>query len=613
MWSAFRFDNTLRRTKEKNSTSLNIRFASRNIFNHNRNPLFIQRKWRKTILICITLLAASLYLVANVDFYILVQKKYEFFTNEFEFGETSIKDKVLGIEFPHFGFNVSRDIEAISKRQYESKNKQFTNYTAKFALLRIRPSKIEYLIWKPVDVLKSKVPGGGSEFETKYRYQSYDRHSRMSLAVVRHYWYPALLKLQNKLQYQQSVRIGNTNNKEPSIIIPLNLFSSAVDVWEPWIKQLSHAAGAQNNNNEENSIFFSYCIPHGYLYNATKYHSYLIPRYYTDPPNYFGHFGDGHFRYNFTGKYERHSQPRMLNLFEKFSWKNRTNKAIFRGSLTNPWRYELFKIFHDNQKFYQRNINLSDFNYATKYNLADYMDVSLTQNGKELQFDSLNEFNTYIINTPILHRVMPTKQLVSELFHVFKDNPDKYVNSLSLEQQMEKFKYVIHIDGWTCAARLPKYFTAGFVVIWLRDDKYTPQYQFIEDWYLNLKPYEHYVPVQWGNNDFRIKPQLDVTNENDLKEMEEIVSTMPSRFEKNIDALVEAIKYLQDNDDIAKQIALNARKFMKQQYTRKMINERIFDVFDHLPIRDANDDGIDHFLQNSPLAKDWKLSTFLHQ
>ena len=44
----------------------------------------------------------------------------------------------------------------------------------------------------------------------------------------------------------------------------------------------------------------------------------------------------------------------------------------------------------------------------------------------------------------------------------------------------------------------------------------------IVDWYLNLKPYEHYVHLQWGNNDFRIKPQLDVTNENDLKEIQEI-------------------------------------------------------------------------------------------
>ena len=70
---------------------------------------------------------------------------------------------------------------------------------------------------------------------------------------------------------------------------------------------------------------------------------------------------------------------------------------------------------------------------------------------------------------------------------------------------------------------------------------------------------------------------------------------------------------MQDNDDVAKQIAFNARKFMKQQYTRKMINERIFDVLDHLPIRDANDDGIDHFLHHSPLAKDWKFSTLLNQ
>ena len=56
-------------------------------------------------------------------------------------------------------------IEAVSKRQYDSKNKQFTNYTAKFALLRIRSSKIEYLIWKAVDVLKSTVSGSGSNLK----------------------------------------------------------------------------------------------------------------------------------------------------------------------------------------------------------------------------------------------------------------------------------------------------------------------------------------------------------------------------------------------------------------------------------------------------------------
>ena len=702
MLTAIPSSNIIRRTKEKvlikDSTSINIESSTKGTINRNQ-PLFTQPKWPKIMLLCITSLVASLYFL-NFDFnilltYILPPKPEvpAYASDKLDTSEASNKDEFLGINFPYFGFNVTRDIEAISQKQYDSNNEKFTDYTSKFSILRIRANKIEYLTWKPV-LTSTLTSTHNIEYEEKYPYQPYDRHARMSLTFLRNYWYPSLMHLQSKLRLEQSSRVSNNNDKEPSIIIPLNLFSSAIDVWEAWIGPLSQAGRKKSenknkNSNFENSIFFSYCMPQGYLYNSTKYHSYLIPRYYTDPRKFFGFRGNGD--YTLTDYYERDgdTHTNMLKFFDKFAWENRGNKAVFRGSLTNPWRYELFKIFNDNQKYYERfhlikkykkkktnndnndddgddnhvqdenneknnrnrrrsrrskrrrrtlhpdsvsnnnddsneknNIDEKNGNeflvqqnvsYITKYDLADYMDISLTNQGQEPQFENLDIFRSYIINTPILHRVMPTKELVSEIFDFIKEIPQKFANALTFEEQIEKFKYVIHIDGWTCAGRLQKYLTAGFVVIWLRDDEFTPDYHFIEDWYLNLKPYVHYVPVQWGNNNYRIKPQLDITNEKDIKEMQEIVATMAQRFEKKIDALVKVIKYLQDNDDIAKRIALNAREYMRKQYTRGMINERIFDVFDHLPIRDAKNDGIEQFLQNSPLATDWKLLTFLEQ
>ena len=97
-------------------------------------------------------------------------------------------------------------------------------------------------------------------------------------------------------------------------------------------------------------------------------------------------------------------------------------------TLTNPWRYELLKIFKDNQHFYG-NLKLKSpymynvtHKYVTKYNLGEYMDVSLTALGTSTHFKSLDKFNEFLQTKPTIHHVLPTKQLANEILHFIQDD-----------------------------------------------------------------------------------------------------------------------------------------------------------------------------------------------
>ena len=118
-----------------------------------------------------------------------------------------------------------------------------------------------------------------------------------------------------------------------------------------------------------------------------------------------------------------------------------------------------------------------------------------------------------------------------------QDNPDLINASITAyfffrdkEQELGKsphvpfydffnYKYQLCVDGTVAAYRLP-YLLAGGSLVFKQDSKY------YEHYYRDLKPWVHYVPVK-----------------------------------EDLSDLVDQIKWAQNNDEKAKQIALNAREF----------------------------------------------------
>jgi len=109
------------------------------------------------------------------------------------------------------------------------------------------------------------------------------------------------------------------------------------------------------------------------------------------------------------------------------------------------------------------------------------------------------------------------------------------VKPLSLNEQ-SNYKYIIHIQGHVQAYRLSMEL-ASYSVVLLVESKYKLWYEHL------LKPWEHYVPIS-----------------EDLSDLE------------------EKVNWCVKNDDLCKNIALNARKFYEIRLTRKGCMEYLFGI-----------------------------------
>lgn len=116
-------------------------------------------------------------------------------------------------------------------------------------------------------------------------------------------------------------------------------------------------------------------------------------------------------------------------------------------------------------------------------------------------------------------------------------------NQLTLQQQSDKYKYILTLEGHVAAYRLSYELSSGSVVL-LAQSKWRLWY------YTLLKPYIHYVPVK-----------QDLSN------------------------LVQVIDWCRDNDDKCKQIASNALDFYNKYLSEDGILDYLQQVFFELSIK----------------------------
>jgi hypothetical protein len=116
-------------------------------------------------------------------------------------------------------------------------------------------------------------------------------------------------------------------------------------------------------------------------------------------------------------------------------------------------------------------------------------------------------------------------------------------NQLTLQQQSDKYKYILTLEGHVAAYRLSYELSSGSVVL-LAQSKWRM-------WYYNLlKPYVHYVPVN-----------QDLSN------------------------LVQIVEWCRNNDDKCKQIASNALDFYNKYLSEDGILDYLQQVFFELSIK----------------------------
>ena len=456
----------------------------------------------------------------------------------------------------YYDFNTFVDINTISQ----------TENMHKFIFLRITRMNVSYLTYLP------KNRPSEERFRVIFlgKYMPNDQHTRECLKGIKLQWKKAFRQIMNTLTNQQS------------IIIPINTFSSANEIYE---KQLSYLTN--------NSIMFSYCSTYDYLLNINKYHTILLPRYYTDPFEYF------EMKDSLLSRNGNNINDRKKPI------------AVFRGALTNGFRFELWKICYF---------------FGAKYNLDKYLDVKLTN----IVDDDLEN---YLIK-PVIDKYrnccivekkaeaeaeaeaeVPNdngrdeKSSVSSVGNVSNVSDETLLRKdigeyYSFDDQIDNFQFVIHIDGWSCASRLPKYLTAGFVVLWLQDWRHNSidatKNMFVEDWYQDLIPFKHFIPIQWVYYNKNSKNKQ-------IEPRKELLWKMNN--------LINAIKYLQNNPNIVTKISNNAQQFMKSSFTLKAINERVVEIFSNVPRYDkriGKTDGIQEFLTDEENAKMWKLEFLIN-
>ena len=197
------------------------------------------------------------------------------------------------------------------------------------------------------------------------------------------------------------------------------------------------------------------------------------------------------------------------NKFLEIKWENKIPTAFFRGGSTgcgvtifdNPRLKvaHLSSIWKNNNKYNQNN----------KIDGISFLDAGITKPNN------------------------PFKKLIDDKyinFIKFKDLKFKLADFFPMIEQT-KYKYLLDIEGYSAAWRLPFILASGSLVL-----KVDSQYKI---WFSNiLKPWVHYVPVK-----------------NDLSD------------------LAKQITWCKENDKECKKIAQNAKKFVKEIINEKYILE----------------------------------------
>lgn len=172
--------------------------------------------------------------------------------------------------------------------------------------------------------------------------------------------------------------------------------------------------------------------------------------------------------------------------------------AIFRGSLTGNNRTIT------NTRICARMLSLK---YPT------YLDVHITRTFEYYMYEDVG----------CIHTVIDDKRIYDE------ENCNK--QNMTLEEQANKYKYILHIDGFVSAWRLALEMLSMSTILKVYSD-------WEEHYYCGLIPWVHYVPVK-----------ADLSN------------------------LIQIIEWCRDNDDACFNIAKNAFIFATENFT----NEKILD------------------------------------
>jgi|688.fasta_scaffold113091_3 hypothetical protein len=178
-------------------------------------------------------------------------------------------------------------------------------------------------------------------------------------------------------------------------------------------------------------------------------------------------------------------------------WKLKKPMAIFRGSLTG-----------NDQKI--TNTRMQSRILSLKY--PSYLDSKITETFKYYMFEpGIGAIHTKIDDTILYNNELPI---------------DSKKNTLFFEEQI-KYKYILHIDGFTAAWRLSKYMLSYSVI--LKVDS-----PWVEHFYNDLKPWIHYIPIK-----------------SDLSD------------------LIQRIEWCRENDNICETIAKNAFQYVVENITKE--------------------------------------------
>jgi hypothetical protein len=200
------------------------------------------------------------------------------------------------------------------------------------------------------------------------------------------------------------------------------------------------------------------------------------------------------------------------------TWEFKVPKAIFRGTLTNILRAEL-----------------ADFSKAN----PDIVDARVTS-------------------------IIPTSSLGQQYGNI------SLGHKIPMASQTRHYKYVINVDGWGCADRLPMLLVSDSVTM-----------------YHGATHVDPVECVEWYHGGLR-------TNENFV------------HFDKSFSDLRDTIEWLRDNDAEAQRIAVNGRDFVHHHLTRTCSDWYFSSVLRryhqlYLPKNSRTD--AEQWLDNSPFGR----------
>jgi len=217
-----------------------------------------------------------------------------------------------------------------------------------------------------------------------------------------------------------------------------------------------------------------------------------------------------------------------------------------RDAVTLPTEYKKYPVISQQVEWNAKK-SMAVFRGSTT---GSGVTPSTNQRLKALELCELNP--TYLDVGIVKWNTRVRKHITSKYLQTIERKTYPIVNSLSLQDQTNKYKYILTLEGHVAAYRLSYELSSGSVII-LADSKW-------KIWYSRfLKPFVHYVPVK-----------------NDLSN------------------LIETIEWCRNHDDECQSIVANA-----QEFYRKYLNaDAILDYLQHIFVKLAIDIGGYSWLPN---------------